>query len=103
MAAEDRYLLSAYFLDRQTLLQIAHILGLHEATISRKLKRLLGDLRKQLLGNLQSGGLSKRAAEEALGADPRDIEINLRALLQSSQAGPFSDQTAGAAAALDSL
>jgi RNA polymerase sigma-70 factor, ECF subfamily len=103
VAAEDRYLLSAYFLDRQTLLQIARILGVHEATISRRLKRLLADLRRQLLANLQAGGLSKRAAEEALGADPRDIEINLRALLQTSQTGPFFDQAAGAAAASDSL
>ena len=103
LAAEDRYLLSAYFLDRQTLLQIARILGVHEATISRRLKRLLGDVRKQLLGNLRSGGLSKRAAEEELSADPRDMEINLRALLQSSQTGPFFDQTAGAAAVSDSL
>ena len=91
---EDRFLLSAYFLDRQTLLQIARILHVHEATISRRLKRLVVDLRKQLLHNLQSGGLSKRAAEEALGSDPRDIEINLRSLLQTSQTEPFSDKTA---------
>ncbi len=103
LGAEDRYLLSAYYLDRQTLLEIGRILRVHEATISRRLKRLLADLRKRLLENLQSGGLSKRAAEEALGADPRDIEINLRALLQSSQTGPFFDQTAGAAPAMDSL
>jgi RNA polymerase sigma-70 factor (ECF subfamily) len=103
LAAEDRYMLSAYYLDRQTLLQIGRVLGVHEATISRKLKRLLAGLRKQLLGNLQSGGLSKRAAEEALGADPRDIEINLRALLQNSQKGPFFDQTARAANASDPL
>ena len=89
---EDRFLLASYFLDRQTLLQIARILRVHEATISRKLKRLVGDLRKQLLHNLQSGGLSKRAAEEALGTDPRDLEINLRSLLQTSQTGPFSDK-----------
>jgi RNA polymerase sigma-70 factor, ECF subfamily len=91
---EDRFLLSSYFLDRQTLLHIARILQVHEATISRRLKRLVADLRKQLLLNLQSGGLSKRAAEEALGADPRDIEINLRALLQTSQIASFSDKTA---------
>ncbi len=91
---EDRFLLAAYFLDRQTLLQIARLLHVHEATISRKLKRLTTDLRKQLLRNLQSTGLSKRAAEEALGADPRDLEINLRALLQTSQSPPFKDQPA---------
>jgi RNA polymerase sigma-70 factor (ECF subfamily) len=96
LAAEDRFLLAAYFLDRHTLLQIARILRVHEATVSRRLKRLVADLRKQLLDNLQSGGLSRRAAEEALGADPRDLEINLRALLQTSQSAAFSDKTAPA-------
>jgi RNA polymerase sigma-70 factor (ECF subfamily) len=96
LAAEDRFLLAAYFLDRHTLLQIARILHVHEATVSRRLKRLVADLRKQLLDNLQSGGLSRRAAEEALGADPRDLEINLRALLQTSQSASFSDKTAPA-------
>ena len=91
---EDRLLLSSYFLDRQTLLQIARVLHVHEATISRRLKRLVTDLRKQLLHNLQTGGLSRRAAEEALGTDPRDIEINLRALLQTSQIDSFSYETA---------
>lgn len=99
--AEDRFLLASYFLDRQTLLQIARILQVHEATVSRRLKRLVEDLRKQLLNNLQSGGLSRRAAEEALGTDPRDvgIEINLRALLQTSQIAAFSNKTAPTATA----
>jgi len=87
---EDRFLLAAYYLDRQTLLQIAHTLGVHEATISRRLKRLVASLHKQLLRNLCSSGLSRAAAEEALGADPRDIEINLRVLLQASQSSAFS-------------
>ena len=95
LAAEDRFLLSAYFLDRQTLLQIARLLRVHEATVSRKLKRLTAELRKQLLRELETGGLSKRAAEEALGADPRDLEINLRGLLQTSQSPPFCNQAAG--------
>jgi RNA polymerase sigma-70 factor (ECF subfamily) len=89
---EDRFLLSSYFLDRQTLLHISRLLHVHEATISRRLKRLVTDLRKQLLHNLQSGGLSKRAAEEALGNDPRDIEINLSALLQTYQSTSFFDK-----------
>lgn len=92
--AEDRFLLSAYYLDRQTLLQIGRTLRVHEATISRKLKRLAGDLRVQLIANLISMGLTKAAAEEALGADPRDIEINLRRLLQTSQTSTFSNRSA---------
>jgi RNA polymerase sigma-70 factor (ECF subfamily) len=99
LSAEERYLLSSYFLDGQPLAQIGRVLHVHEATISRRLKRLLTDLRKRLLHHLQAGGLSKRAAEEALGNDPRDLEINLRALLQSSQITSFSEQTAVKAAA----
>jgi RNA polymerase sigma-70 factor (ECF subfamily) len=94
LAGEDRFMLSSYFLDRQSLLEISRVLRVHEATVSRRIKRLVADLRKRLVHNLQSGGLSKRAAEEALGTDPRDIELNLRALLQTSQTPPFSDKTA---------
>ncbi len=99
VSAEERYLLCSYFLDRQPLAQIGRVLNVHEATISRRLQRLLTDLRKRLLHHLQAGGLSKRAAEEALGNDPRDLEINLRALLQSSQTTSFSEQTVAKAAA----
>jgi RNA polymerase sigma-70 factor (ECF subfamily) len=94
LGPEDRFMLCSYFLDRQTLLDISRVLHIHEATVSRRLKRLVADLRKRLVHNLQSGGLTKRASEEALGADPRDIELNLRALLQTSQTTPFSAMTA---------
>jgi RNA polymerase sigma-70 factor (ECF subfamily) len=92
LPVEDRLLLSAYFLDQRTLQQIAQVLRVHEATISRKLKRLTTRLRDQLLQNLQRNGLSRRAATEALGTDPRDLDINLRALLQTSAAPAFSLQ-----------
>lgn len=95
LEAEDRFLLAAYFLDRQTLLQIARTLNVHEATISRRIKRLTLELRSRLLEELHRRGLSKVAAEEALGVDPRDIEINLRALLQNSHSRPFSVQSGG--------
>lgn len=82
--AEERFLLSAWYLDQRTLLEIGQLLRVHEATISRKLKRLTTKLRKELLKNLQRAGMSRQAAEETLGADPRDLTINVRALLQSS-------------------
>jgi RNA polymerase sigma-70 factor (ECF subfamily) len=87
---EDRFLLSSYFLDQQTLQQIARLLQVHEATVSRKLKRLTTEVHKQLLKQLQAAGLSKRAAEEAITADPRNLTLNLRTILQSSQPQPFS-------------
>jgi RNA polymerase sigma-70 factor (ECF subfamily) len=93
LSAEDRFLLSSYFLDQRTLHQIAQLLLVHEATISRKLHRLTGKLRKRLLRSLQTSGLSRRGAEEALGVDPRDLTINLRSLLQTLPSRPFSDQT----------
>jgi len=96
LAAEDRFVLSAWFLDRRTLLEIAGILRVHEATVSRRIKRLTADLHKDLLKNLQARGMSKAAAEEALGADPRDIDINLRKLLQTSQPDAFLQQGASA-------
>jgi RNA polymerase sigma-70 factor (ECF subfamily) len=93
LGAEDRFLLSAYFLDQRTLLEIARILHVHEATVSRRIKRLSHDLREELLRNLKTGGLSAQAAEEALGTDPRDLEINLRRLLQTSRTSPFSEES----------
>ena len=92
--AEDRLLLAAYFLDGRTLLEIAKVLRVHEATVSRKLKRACQNLRKQILKNLQGFGLGKRAAEEALGTDPRDLDMNLKKLLQYSQSDAFQEKAA---------
>src|ERR1700684_52308 len=77
-SAEERFLLSAYYLDQHTLHEMSRVLRVHEATISRKLKRATERLRKQLLRTLKARGLSGRAAEEALGTDPRDVDIHLR-------------------------
>jgi len=92
LGAEDRFLLASYYLDGQTLLQMARLLRVHEATVSRRLKRLASDLRKQLLHHLQAGGMSACAAEEALGTDPRDVEISVRRILQTSQTTTFLDK-----------
>jgi RNA polymerase sigma-70 factor, ECF subfamily len=92
LGQEDRFLLSAYFLDQRTLLQISYLLRVHEATVSRRLKRLTESLHKRLLKHLQACGMSKRAAEEALGTDPRDLDLNLRSILQDSRSAPFSNK-----------
>lgn len=91
-SAEERFLLTAYYLDQHTLDEISGVLRVHIATISRKLKRATERLRKQLLQTLRAQGMSRRAAEEALGTDPRDVDINLRRLLQNSEADPISNK-----------
>lgn len=90
--AEERLLLAAYYLDGRTLLQIAQVLHVHEATVSRKLKRVCEEIHKQVVKNLQSAGMSRRAADEALGADPRDLDLNLKKLLQYSQVDAFKEK-----------
>jgi len=89
--AEERFLLATYFLDGRTLFEIARMLAVHEATVSRRLRRTTGGIRKQILRNLVDAGLSRRAAEEALSADPRDLDLNLKKLLQNSQTEAFQE------------
>src|SRR5215469_16967510 len=64
LGAEERFVLSAYYLDQRTLLQIAGVMRVHEATVSRKLKRAAEDVRKKLLKALQAQGMSREAAPE---------------------------------------
>jgi RNA polymerase sigma-70 factor (ECF subfamily) len=89
LGPEERFLLSAWFLDRHTLLEIAQTLRVHEATVSRRIKRLTSKIRKELLKSLRASGMSGAAAEEALGTDPRYLDLNLRRLLQTSQSATF--------------
>jgi RNA polymerase sigma-70 factor (ECF subfamily) len=84
LAAEDRFLLSAWFLDRRTLLEISRILGVHEATVSRRLQRLTARLHDGLLENLQASGLSSAAAEEAMATDPRDLSSQILIIIQEA-------------------
>jgi RNA polymerase sigma-70 factor, ECF subfamily len=92
--AEERFLLASYYVDDKTLAEIGQILRIHEATISRRLRRATDAVRKQLIRNLETSGMTRRAAEEALGTDPRDLDLkmDLRKLLQSSEPVPFRVQ-----------
>jgi len=102
LAAEDRTILSAYYLDGRTLAEIARLLGVHESTISRKLDKLAKNLRKQILAGLVRRGLSRRQAEEAMEVDVRDLQVNIRrTLAQDSSPAAFSEKTAEARARED--
>jgi len=93
LLAEDRMVLSAYYLDDRTLAEIARMLGVHESTISRKLDKLAKSLRKQILAALGRRGMSRRQAEEALEADVRDVQVDIRrSLAQESPRPAFSEK-----------
>lgn len=102
LPAEDRTVLSAYYLDGRTLAEIARMLGVHESTISRKLDKLAKNLRKQILAGLVRRGLSRRQAEEAMEVDVRDLQVNIRhSLAQDSSPQAFSEKRAEARARED--
>jgi len=91
LPAEERMVLSAYYLDGRTLAEIARMLGVHESTISRKLDKLAKNLRKQIVAALGRRGMSRRQAEEALEVDVRDLQVDIRrSLAQETPAPAFS-------------
>src|ERR1700741_1106242 len=93
LSAEDRMVLSAYYLDQRTLAEIARMLGVHESTISRKLDKLAKLLRKQIVASLTRRGMSRRQAEEAMELDVRDLQVDIRrSLAQESAAPAFSEK-----------
>ena len=93
LSAEDRTILSAYYLDGRTLAEIARMLGVHESTISRKIDKLAKSLRKQIVAALGRRGMSRRQAEEALEVDVRDLQLDIRRSLAQESAPPaFSEK-----------
>ena len=93
LSAEDRTVLSAYYLDGRTLADIARMLGVHESTICRKLDKLAKSLRKQIIAALTRRGMSRRQAEEALEVDVRDLQVDIRrSLAQESPPAAFSEK-----------
>ncbi|WP_049762022.1 RNA polymerase sigma factor [Candidatus Korobacter versatilis] len=86
--AEDRLLLATYFLDGRKLAEIARVQRVHESTISRKLERVTGLLRKRIRKRLIDGGMSPRQADEAMGElDVRDVQVPIEKSLRQEPGG----------------
>jgi RNA polymerase sigma-70 factor, ECF subfamily len=85
LPAEERLILTSYYLDGRTLAEIARMLGVHESTISRRVEKITGTLRKRIVRGLRERGMDARAAEEALEADVRDLTLDVRARLQEKK------------------
>ena len=89
LAAEDRLVLAAYYLDDRTLTEIGRMIGVHESTISRRLEKLLKALRRQVVAGLQARGMDRSQAEEALEADVRYIMVDVKRKLQENPSAAF--------------
>jgi RNA polymerase sigma-70 factor (ECF subfamily) len=76
--AEDKLLLAAYYLDGRTLAETGRMMNLHESTVTRRLGKITARLRKRIIARLCAAGIPKRAAEEMLNVDVRDLAINVR-------------------------
>ncbi len=89
---EERFLLASYYLDGRTLANIASQLRVHESTISRRLERLTGELRKRVRKRLEAAGVNRRRCEELLQElDVRDLNIDVAAnLRQETSPGTFN-------------
>jgi RNA polymerase sigma-70 factor, ECF subfamily len=88
---EERFLLASYYLDQRTLADIGCQTGMHESTISRKLDKVTGALRKRVKTRLQAAGIDSRRCNELLQEiDVRDIDVDVRGnMRQERPVGTF--------------
>lgn len=85
MSAEDRLILSAYFIDGHRLTDIAGLLGVHESTVSRRLEKITAALNKKIRVALLKSGYSKKEVEEAFSTDVRQLQINVAERLRENR------------------
>lgn len=81
LSPEQRFLLAAYYLDGSTLAAIARMLNVHESTVQRRLEKTIRKLRERIIAQLRRNGVPKRAAQEMLDLDVRDLGIDVRGRL----------------------
>jgi RNA polymerase sigma-70 factor, ECF subfamily len=84
LADEDRLLVKLYYFDELRLREAGAVLGVHEATASRRLTRIHNDLRSRVLRTLvDDHGWTKPEAERAFAEMAVHLEMDLESLLAS--------------------
>ena len=82
LAAEDRMLVKLYYFDNMKLREAGIVLGVHEATASRRLTRIHTDLRKcvsQIL--VEERGWTKTEAERSFVEIAQHLDTDIEALV----------------------
>ncbi|MEP6568893.1 MAG: sigma-70 family RNA polymerase sigma factor [Acidobacteriota bacterium] len=84
MSAEDRLLVKLYYFDGLRLREAGAVLGVHEATASRRLTRIHSELRQQVETVLiEKEGWTKPETERAFSEVAVNLEADLEPLLAS--------------------
>ena len=82
LAAEDRLLVKLYYFDNLRLREAGGVLGVHEATASRRLTRIQTDLRKQVTKILiDERGWTPAETEKSFAEVAQHLDTDLEALL----------------------
>jgi RNA polymerase sigma-70 factor (ECF subfamily) len=84
MSAEDRLLVKLYYFDGLRLREAGAVLGVHEATASRRLTRVHAELRQRVEKRLiEQEGWTKAEAERAFSEEALNLEADIEPLLSS--------------------
>jgi RNA polymerase sigma-70 factor (ECF subfamily) len=81
LSAEDRLLVKLYYFDGLRLREAGAVLGVHEATASRRLTRVHADLRDQVQKELVGAGWTKSETEHAFSELAFNLEADLEPML----------------------
>jgi len=82
LAAEDRMLVKLYYFDEMKLREAGTVLGVHEATASRRLTRIHTDLRKRVSQILvEERGWTKIEAERSFVEIAQHLDTDIEALV----------------------
>ena len=82
LAAEDRLLVKLYYFDNLRLREAGAVLGVHEATASRRLTRIQTDLRKQVTKILiDERGWTQTETEKSFAEVAQHLDTDLETLL----------------------
>jgi len=87
MAAEDRLLVKLYYFDNLRLREAGAVLGVHEATASRRLTRIQTDLRKRVTKILiDERGWTQSETERSFAELAQHLDTDLEAVLSKEGA-----------------
>lgn len=84
LSADDRLLIKLYYFDGLRLREAGAVLGVHEATASRRLTRVHGELRQQVETILiETEGWTKSEAERAFAELPLALDADIEPMLST--------------------